>query len=152
MCPKCTAALATTLPADAAGRALPRGTLREPPALSKKKKGRCDPAGFFVCVCRGGSGSGIVPAASALRQGVFGDEVAELGLGGCAVGPRACEMLVWLKEEEMSHRELSQRLATVITHVGKDGIAWRRLGFLSPTRLGDFGVGVGEKSLPSRLG
>ncbi|XP_034294781.1 probable guanine nucleotide exchange factor MCF2L2 isoform X1 [Pantherophis guttatus] len=26
-------------------------------------------------------------------------------------------MLVWLKEEEMSHRELSQRLATVITHV-----------------------------------
>lgn len=30
-----------------------------------------------------------------------------------------CEMLFWLKEEEMSHQELTQRLATVITHVGK---------------------------------
>ncbi|XP_059587164.1 probable guanine nucleotide exchange factor MCF2L2 isoform X2 [Alligator mississippiensis] len=28
-----------------------------------------------------------------------------------------CEMLFWLKEEEMSHQELTQRLATVITHV-----------------------------------
>lgn len=30
-----------------------------------------------------------------------------------------CEMLFWLKEEEMSHQELTQRLTTVITHVGK---------------------------------
>jgi len=30
-----------------------------------------------------------------------------------------CEMLFWLKEEEMSHEELTQRLTTVITHVGK---------------------------------
>uniref|UniRef100_A0A8B9ZRM9 MCF.2 cell line derived transforming sequence-like 2 n=1 Tax=Anas zonorhyncha TaxID=75864 RepID=A0A8B9ZRM9_9AVES len=28
-----------------------------------------------------------------------------------------CEMLFWLKEEEMSHQELTQRLTTVITHV-----------------------------------
>lgn len=29
------------------------------------------------------------------------------------------EMLFWLREEEMSHQELTQRLSTVITHVGK---------------------------------
>ncbi|KAJ7324725.1 hypothetical protein JRQ81_017745 [Phrynocephalus forsythii] len=34
-----------------------------------------------------------------------------------AVQSLCCEMLFWLKEEEMSHQELTQRLATVITHV-----------------------------------
>lgn len=33
-----------------------------------------------------------------------------------------CEMLFWLKEEEMSHQELTQRLTTVITHVGKTSL------------------------------
>ncbi|XP_053160916.1 probable guanine nucleotide exchange factor MCF2L2 isoform X2 [Hemicordylus capensis] len=43
-----------------------------------------------------------------------------VGLGdfvGEAVQSLRCEMLFWLKEEEMSHQELTQRLATVITHV-----------------------------------
>lgn len=31
-------------------------------------------------------------------------------------------MLFWLKEEEMSHQELTQRLTTVITHVGKTSL------------------------------
>lgn len=31
-------------------------------------------------------------------------------------------MLFWLKEEEMSHQELTQRLTTVITHVGKSSL------------------------------
>ncbi|XP_078003731.1 putative guanine nucleotide exchange factor MCF2L2 isoform X8 [Phascolarctos cinereus] len=33
------------------------------------------------------------------------------------IGQGFCEMLFWLKEDEMSHQELTQRLATVITHV-----------------------------------
>lgn len=52
-------------------------------------------------------------------------------------------MLFWLKEEEMSHQELTQRLATVITHVGKEGISFITLSppFYLGVRAGELGGG-----------
>lgn len=76
-----------------------------------------------------------------------------------AVKSLQCEMLLWLKEEEMSHQELTQRLATVITHVGKENGKHHFaclshlyiLGTCAGNRCWMLGLSLGTDVLSSRL-